>query len=204
MILRIIKRCLYIAGWSFFYAAFTVIWRRKVYGLQHIPKNRPVILASNHMSNADPPVVGSSLRREVYFIAKEELFKVPFIGIILKLVNGFPVKRGKQDVGAFKYARDLVQKNNILLMFPEGHRNPKNKPLRPKPGVGLLAHMSNAAVVPVRILNTDKLMQFKKIYVIFGKPIYFQGSVKGAGDQKTDTYRLFAEQVMEEIKKLKI
>lgn len=190
----IIKRILYCFGWCLFRGGFTLFWRLKIYGAEHIPRKGPVILASHHRSNADPPIVGCSLFREVFFVAKEELFRLPVFKMIITLVNGLPIKRGKSDVKGFKQVIRLLKNGKVLLLFPEGHRNPTDNFLKPKPGVGFLASYCGVPVVPVFVVNTDKLLWFKKIYVFFGKPMHFN---------KSDDYRMVAEQIMDGIKRLK-
>ncbi|MFH1379583.1 MAG: lysophospholipid acyltransferase family protein [bacterium] len=190
----ILKHILYCIGWIFFRTVFTVFWRLRITGSEHVPKQGPVIIASHHRSNADPPVVGSSIFREVHFVAKEELFKIPVLKRLILWVNGLPIKRGRQDLKAFKKAIQLLKDGKVLLMFPEGHRNPRDSFLRPKPGVGFLAGYTEVPVVPVFVVNTEKILFFKKICVYFGKPMYFKGE---------HDYRKIAQQVMEGIQELK-
>lgn len=197
-IVYMVKKALYVSGWCFFRAIFSCLWRRRVIGLEYIPAEGPVIIASNHLSNADPPVVGSSLKREVFYIAKEELFRIPVLGTLIRLVNGFPVKREQRDIKALKVSLSILQQGKMLLLFPEGHRNPDKKILKLKAGVGLLANMSRAAVIPTLVINTDQLLLFKKIYVVFGKPLYFQ-----KGGERSNQYYAFTQNIMNAIAELR-
>lgn len=172
----------------------------RIRGTEHIPRKGPVILASNHLSNADPPVVGCAVTREIFFIAKQELFTIPVLGTAFRLVNAFPVKRGSQDIKAFKKAGSVLANGKILLMFPEGHRNPDGRPLRPKAGVGFLAAQYNVPVVPVRVVNTDGMMRFKKISVQFGKPVYFDRGQNNFSGAKSERYKAFAGSIISIIK----
>lgn len=194
--MKIKSSWLFYFGRFLFWALFKTVWRCEVSGHGNIPLEGGAIISPNHKSYADPPFTGSCMKRPLHFMAKEELFKIPVLGFLIKRTNAFPVTRGKGDVGAFKTALSLLENGECVLVFPEGGRA-KEADFRPaKQGVGMLACMSQKPVVPARIFNSDKLFAFKKMKIVFGKPVY------PPKDYSKDTYKEFSDKVMEEIKKL--
>jgi 1-acyl-sn-glycerol-3-phosphate acyltransferase len=146
---------------------YTLLFRLEARGTENIPANGPVILASNHLSNFDPPTVGVKVRRKVHFMAKEELFKIPVFGPLIHSFGAFPVKRGGVSKDAIKSAIALLKEGNVLGIFPEGSRN--NQSGAAKKGAAMIAVRSGAAIVPVAIIG--KYRPFSKISVCYGKPI---------------------------------
>jgi len=105
-------------------------------------------------------------------MAKEELFRNPFIGRLFKILGAFPVKRGKNDIGAIKTGLSILSKNKLMLIFPEGTRNHTGQPLKKvKEGVALFATKAKVPVIPVFIDGEYKWLS--KITITYGKPIYF-------------------------------
>jgi 1-acyl-sn-glycerol-3-phosphate acyltransferase len=145
------------------------LYRIKIIGKENIPMNGPVIICSNHISNLDPPVVGITSPRDIYFMAKGELFEKPFLGKLLIGIRAFPVKRGLADRNALKKGLGILKKGNVLGLFPEGTRSKTGELGKPLAGVGFFALRSDAAVIPCAIIGPYKL--FKKTKVIYGKPM---------------------------------
>lgn len=150
--------------------ALLFIFRIRIDGYENVPKEGGVIFAVNHTSNWDPVIAGVSSKRQLRFMAKEELFKNPVFGRIIKKLGAFPVRRGRNDIGAIKAAMKILNSGNVLLMFPEGHRVKNNRVVKAKPGVALIAQMTKVPVVPVNISGKYAWMQ--KITATYGKPIY--------------------------------
>ncbi|MCR2803036.1 lysophospholipid acyltransferase family protein [Paenibacillus soyae] len=146
---------------------YTVLFRLEAIGVEHIPKDGPVILASNHISNFDPPTIGVKVPRKVYFMAKEELFKIPVLGPLIRAFGAFPVKRGGVSKDAIKSGITLLKAGNVMGIFPEGSRSNAGAA---KKGTAMIALRSEAAVVPVAIVGSYKL--FRKTKVVYGKPIH--------------------------------
>lgn len=172
------------------------VFRFKFCGQENIPKEGGVIIAYNHRSNWDPVAAGISSKRPLTFMAKEELFKNPLFGAIIKGVGAFPVHRGGNDVRAIKSALSILKSGKAMLMFPEGHRIKNNKKVKAKPGVALIAQMAHVKVVPACISGEYKWMH--KITVTYGKPISFeefygqklsQEKVQNLADEVLDTIR---------------
>lgn len=146
---------------------YTLLFRLEARGTENIPTTGPVVLASNHLSNFDPPTVGVKVKRKVYFMAKEELFRVPVFGPLIRAFGAFPVKRGGVSKDAIKSAITLLKEGNVMGIFPEGSRN--NQSGAAKKGAAMIAVRSGAAVVPVAIVG--KYRPFSKIVVCYGKPV---------------------------------
>src|SRR5262245_9016488 len=123
----------------------------EVHGPQHVPATGPVLLVSNHVSVLDPPIVGGASPRELFFLAKEELFQVPLLGRFIHALNARPVKRDGSDSRALKATLRLLGENRAILLFPEGTRGVEGRLGEGKPGAGMLAVMSGAPVVPVYV-----------------------------------------------------
>ena len=126
------KVCYWIAVNSF-YNFYRMVWRLKVTGLENVPKTGGVILASNHLSVADPPLIGCTSPRKTFFFAKEELFKVPFIGWGITQLNAFPVRRSAHDVGAFRTAKHILENGRRWPCFPKEGAAAQAKWDRPNP-----------------------------------------------------------------------
>lgn len=163
---------LFYTGKALFRVCFKIIFRCKAEGAENIPQDGGVIIAPNHISAWDPPLTGSMMKRPLNFMAKQELFDVPVLGFLIKRTNAFPVKRGKQDMGAMRNAFSLLENGNALLMFPEGTRSKSGELGKARAGVGMVACHAQAPIVPVRIENTNSIFKLKKIKIKFGSPIY--------------------------------
>ncbi|MCL6631302.1 MAG: 1-acyl-sn-glycerol-3-phosphate acyltransferase [Alicyclobacillus herbarius] len=148
---------------------FQVVYRFRVVGAENIPAVGPVILASNHISNLDPPLIGICTLRYVQFMAKAELFKVRPIGAFLRWLGGFPVRRGLRDTAAIKYAISVPKQGGCLVIFPEGHRSRDGRLGKGLTGVAFIARRAECPIVPVAIIGP---YQFRRpLTVRFGKPI---------------------------------
>ena len=186
--------CFYWFSWLISKIIFSTVYRRIIIGLENLPKSGPYILASNHNSYADPPLIGSCINKETYYIAKKELFKIPIFGWLIKKTNAFPIDRESGDVGALKNAIKILSDGNSLLVFPEGTRANIGKVRKLKNGVAMLSVTSGSPVVPVAIINSDKLLSFKRLKVHFGLPMIFDAS---------QNYDSITNKIMSEVERLK-
>lgn len=151
--------------------AFLKVFYRITYKNQeNLPKGA-YLLCSNHRSMLDPFIIGVGIKEKVYFMAKAELFKFKPFGYIVRLCGGFPVERGKGDLGALKNAVDTILGGEPVVVFPEGTRSKDGVPLRPHSGIAYIERATDATVVPACIACEGRLRPFKKITVSFGKPI---------------------------------
>ena len=136
--------------------AFQVFGGLTIIGRDNIPLKGPVIVAPNHLSHFDRPLVAGTVPRKVAFMAKEELFKVPVFGPMIRSLNAFPVRRGGGDTEAIRKTLERLAAGELVLVFPEGTRG-DGKVLGPfNRGVALLAKRSGAAVVPTGISGTER------------------------------------------------
>jgi 1-acyl-sn-glycerol-3-phosphate acyltransferase len=144
--------------------------RLRVRGGEHIPSEGPVLVVSNHVSQADPPVMGvAALPRKSYYMAKIELFRVPVLGWMIRNLGAFPVERGGADRRALRLAREILRRGDLLLMFPEGTRHPDGR-LRPGlPGAGSLGLEPGVTVVPAAIWGTQR--PWGPARVVYGPPL---------------------------------
>jgi len=151
----------------------------QVRGTENVPKTGPLIVVSNHLNNADPPVIAATIRRRLIFMAKEEMFHWPVLGILFHLFGAFPVRRFEADFAALRKAARLVRQGNALLMFPEGTRSRDAKLHKAYPGTAFLALFTGAPVLPVAVTGTQKAswpwlfvkwFTGPRVTVTFGKP----------------------------------
>ena len=126
-----------------------------------IPRDGPVILAGNHISNADPVVLGAwltpRLGRRIHWLGKREMFEWPVVGWMARNGGVVPVDRGAADVEAFRLAERVLDAGHVLVVFPEGTRSPTGELQRPKDGLAMLALRTNATIVPIGLSNTDRV-----------------------------------------------
>ena len=134
---------------------FHLYFRLSRIGREHLPESGPVILCANHRSFLDPFVIGTCLRRPVYYVAKEELFRHRFVAWMLNSLGAFPVVRGAGDQDMLATAKAILARGDAVLMFAEGTRIRPGALGRPKRGVGRLALETGAPVVPVAVIGTE-------------------------------------------------
>ena len=184
---------------------FFLLTRREVKGEENVPLQGPLIIVSNHIHNADPPIVGISFRRKIIFMAKEELFRSRLVAFFLRQFGSFPVNRKRFDREALRQAQYVLNAGQVLAMFPEGRRSLKNQLERPLPGSALIAYRSGAPVIPVGISGTEQLSGTSWVFrrprmtVNIGRPFYLT-----PGDGKLNRKELaeLADSIMLEIAKL--
>ena len=155
-----------------------LFFRLQRIGREHIPAAGGLILAPNHRSFLDPWIVGICLRRPIYFVAKRELFEKRWMGWFLNSLGAFPIRRGESDAEAMETARILVERGEVIMVFPEGTRIRRGSLGEPKRGVGRLALETGAPVVPVAVHGTERirrglLVRPYKVRVRCGRPLTF-------------------------------
>ena len=167
------KTWLYLVGQIILWWYFHLVFCMKVIGAENVPKEGPVLLCSTHLAKRDPVLLGLSQRRQVFYMAKEELFQNRFLGGMFRMLGAFPVKRGSGGSDALEDAYALLAQNGVVGVFIEGHRSRDGKLLKPKTGAALLAYETKAPVVPVCITAGDGRQpgMFKRTMIRFGKPL---------------------------------
>jgi len=159
----------------------------KVYGTENVPEKGGVIIASNHISYLDPPLVGAVLPRVATFLARKGLFDVPVLGWMISR-SAFPIDRENPKPSSIREAVRRLKKGESIVLFPEGKRSETGDLLEARRGVDVIAKISKAAIVPTLIVGSDKALPLKAkwlkradISVVFGKPIYYATPGKSDG-----------------------
>ncbi len=176
-----------------------------VTGRDKIPLTGGVIIASNHISYLDPPILGAVMPRQTTFMARKGLLSIPLLGRIIKLYS-FPIDRGKTLPSTIKDSVKRLKNGELLLIFPEGRRSETEKLLEGKRGIGMIAGLSKSPVVPALITGSNKALPFgakwlkrARISIVFGNPIY-----PGATHEKDkNQYKDITQRIMFAIGELK-
>lgn len=146
---------------------FAVLYRFESAGVHNIPSEGGVLICANHTSLRDPISVGIHVKRQVKFMAKAELFKIPGFGWLITQLGAFPVKRGGVSKDSIKNALKILRGGEVMGIFPEGTRNSDAEAA--KRGAASFALRSDATVIPAAIVGGYKL--FRKTKIIYGAPI---------------------------------
>ena len=157
---------------------FVLYLRMSRIGREHIPREGGVIIAANHRSFLDPFLIGTLVRRPVYFVAKRELFTNPLLAWWLSSLGAFPVDRGNGDRDAMGTARRILERGDVVVIFPEGTRTRPGGLGNPKRGVGRLALETGAPIVPVAVIGTEAVrrgwrIRPHKVRLRCGRPLLF-------------------------------
>lgn len=178
-----------------------IVYNYRIIGKEKLKNLQPCLIASNHLSYADPPLIGSIMGREVSYLAKKELFSKKLIGRLLAFYNAIPVRRGIFDRKALDHVESLIKQGRSVLIFPEGSR----KSFTAKPGIGIIAHRTGIPVLPVYIENTNKagqcLLRKKKVTIIIGDIIDTESYL--CQDEYKKVYRKIADDILNTINSLK-
>lgn len=154
-----------------------VLLRRwEVKGAENLPASGGVVLAANHASYWDPVVVGCAFNRQVYFMAKSELFKIPLLGPVIRSLGAFPVRRDKSDRNAIRTAIKLLEKGNVVGIFPEGGRSHTGELMKPNLGAAMLAFKAGVPILPVALSGTKGVLG--KVTVLVGRPVLIRQGAK--------------------------
>ena len=171
----------YFLGWCFFRTVFKLYFRWRVYNSERVPSEGPVILASNHASFLDPPLVGAGLKRGINYLARENLFRFPVMGWVLRNWQVVPVDREGGGARGLKAILDRLLDGGAIILFPEGTRTRDGKLQPARSGIGLTVIKSDAPLVPVRVFGTfeayGRHMRFprpRRVAVKYGQPMRFE------------------------------
>lgn len=203
----------YFLGWCFFRLIYATYFRWRVFNPERVPKKGPVVLASNHASILDPPLVGCGLHRGINFLARESLFRFFGIGALLRSWNAVPVDRDGGGARGLKAILDRLHAGGGIILFPEGTRTPDGNLQPARSGVGLTVIKSEAPVVPVRVFGTfdayGKHVKFPRPYrvaVKYGRPMMFEAlraEAKTCSKPRLkEIYQQVADELMAQIAKL--
>jgi len=178
-------------------ALLRIVFRYRIIGAEKIPATGGIIVAANHISNLDPPILGVALRRPVSYMAKKELFALPILKTILPWLSAFPVDREAGGTAALRAALRMLKEGRCVGVFPEGGRNVTGTN-EEKAGAAFLAAASGMPVVPAAIVGTRHLRPFCKVTVVFGDPIH----VVRNRQSKEDGLEKGAAEIMQRIRTL--
>jgi 1-acyl-sn-glycerol-3-phosphate acyltransferase len=203
----------YFVGWALFRVVYRFYFGWDVFNPERVPLKGPVILASNHLSFLDPPLVGAGLRRGINYLARENLFRFPVLGWVLHQWNVVPVDREGGGAKGLKAILDRLLAGGAIIVFPEGTRS-KDGNLQPaRSGVGLTVIKSAAPVVPVRVFGTFeaygrhiKVPRPYRVGVKYGKPMAFEALRAEAKvcskPRLKEIYQQVADELMQAIARL--
>lgn len=203
----------YRLGWIFFRLMYATYFRWRVFNPERVPLTGGVILAANHASYLDPPLVGSGLKRPINYLARESLFRFFAIGALLRSWNSVPVDREGGGARGLKNIMDRLRDGGGIILFPEGTRTRDGKLQPALSGIGLVVAKSDAPVIPVRTFGTyeawgrnQKFPHPKRVMVKYGMPMRFE---KLRAEARTcdkprlkQIYQEIANELMAEIAKL--
>jgi 1-acyl-sn-glycerol-3-phosphate acyltransferase len=163
---------------ALFVPFFLVYFRMQRVGREHLPRSGPLLLASNHRSFLDPFVIGTLVKRPVYYMAKRELFEKRWQAWALNALGAFPVDRGAGDGDALETARAILARGDCVVVFPEGTRVRPGPLGEPRRGIGRLALETGAPVVPVAVIGSDAVrrgwrIRPRKVRLRVGPPLRF-------------------------------
>ena len=204
---------LYWLGWSLFRLKFATYFRWRVEHSEHVPLTGPVILAANHASFLDPPLIGSALPRTANYLARDTLFRFPGVGWVLRTVQAVPVDREGGGGAGLKAILDRLLRGGCVLLFPEGTRTSDGEIRPARSGIGLIVIKSDAPVVPVRVRGTFeaygrhvKFPRPHRVQVTFGEPLHFahlREEAKSCSKQRLkEIYQQVADEIMAAIARL--
>ncbi len=206
-------RPLYFLGWSVCRTTFATYFRWRVYNRERVPLQGPVILACNHASLLDPPLVGAGVHRHIHFLARENLFDIPVLGFLLRRWEVVPVDREGGGAKGLKAILDRLLAGGAIILFPEGTRTRDGKLQPARSGIGLTVIKSDAPVVPVRVFGTyeafGRLLHFPRpfrVSVKYGTPMRFEhlrAEAKSCSKPHLkEIYQQIADELMEAIARL--
>lgn len=192
--------------WAVCYVLARLLWGLRVEGRENVPEKGPVLVACNHVSLLDPPVLGSAIFRESGYVAKKELFAVPGLGRLFGSVNAIPIDRSRLSRETLEVLVGFLDSGRVLVMFPEGTRSRTGRLGSAKPGVGMLLARRPVTVVPAYIEGTDaplrNVFRRGRMRVVFGRPLALPPDVTSTSEGWGDPRRI-AESILEAIRCLK-
>jgi 1-acyl-sn-glycerol-3-phosphate acyltransferase len=195
----------YLLGYSLSKGIAKTFFNYRVVGAENLIEEGPCIVAANHCSYLDPPLVGVAFRRGIHYLARKTLLDWPVLGPIFPQLNVIPVDQKNADRSALMGAIRVVREGGAVLIFPEGTRSPDGKLQAGQPGIGMIAAKTGAPVLPARITgsfeafprgDTGKGLRPCPISVSFGPPLRFQAA---AG---RDDYAQIGAEVMRAIARI--
>lgn len=162
-------------------AFLKLFYRLRIYGLSHF-RSGASIIAANHASFFDPPVISVSCPQEVHFLARESLFRIPLLGRLIRILNSHPVARDASDANTFRQLIQLLQSGQKVILFPEGKRSEDGQLQPLEKGLSFLVYKARCGILPVYVSGTREVWKrgskfprlFGKVSCVFGSPIEWE------------------------------
>jgi 1-acyl-sn-glycerol-3-phosphate acyltransferase len=179
-----------------------------VYGRENLIEDGPAIVASNHQSYLDPPLIGCAHRRELHYLTRNTLFDHRLLGWFLKRVNTVPVDRDRGDIAAIKTIIRLVKEGHRIIIFPEGTRSLDGQLQKARSGLGMVIAKTGAPVVPVRLFGSFEALpktgglRLVPVSMVVGQPLRFTAQDLASKDR--ELYQRLSDRVMEQIANLRV
>ena len=202
--------------WFFHCFARFLFWlgfRGKVHNREilHQYRKEGALLASNHVSYLDPPLVGTACLHTIYFLARKTLFRFKFSGWLFPRLHAVPVDQERPDMSSMRRIIKLVRRDKQVAIFPEGERTLDGQLKRAAPGTGLVIAKSKALVIPMRIFGAFEAMprgrsskiRFSQVHLVVGQPFRFTDEELEAATDR-EGYQKLSDRVMEEIGKIEL
>ncbi|MBI4298057.1 MAG: 1-acyl-sn-glycerol-3-phosphate acyltransferase [Chloroflexi bacterium] len=192
-------------AWTSLMRSYLLLLSRwRVVGQENVPRKGPLIIAANHFSFIDPPLISASVPRRIAFLAKQELFRFLPLRLMVRSFGAIAVRRGRSSRHALERSERILAQGKALGIFPENRRNRQGQLQHPQRGVALLALRNSAPILPIAITGSEKVQSFWDIFrrptitVTIGHPFYLQPNM-----EETDSdLQAQAEVVMEHIAQL--
>ena len=172
----------------------------RAFGQENIIEDGPAIMAANHASYFDPPLVGITCKSELYFLARKTLFDLPLLGPLISRVNALPVDLSKGDLSALRTVIHLLKDGKRTVIFPEGTRSLNGQIQQARPGIGMIIARTLVPVVPMRIFGSFEAwpkggkIKPHPITVVVGKPLRF--AKEDFATSNRETYQKASERVL--------
>jgi 1-acyl-sn-glycerol-3-phosphate acyltransferase len=187
-----------------------LLFRLRVSGQDHIPRTGGVLIAANHASYLDIPILGCALPRRASFIGRMDLFS-GIVGSILRYMGWIPIRRGQVDRKAFDEALRRLRAGQVVVIYPEGTRSQDGRLQPAKPGVGMMAAAAGCPVVPALLEGTynalppdAKWIRLRPIRVAFGKAMDFSAVPKTESEDRNKVvYQQMSQDIMDRIAELR-
>ena len=166
-----------------------LLTRARFYGVERIPREGGIVIAANHFSWVDPPLIGAACPRRIQFVAKIEAHRVPGLGQLIRAFGTIAVRRGESDRDAVRRMRDEARAGHVIGLFVEGTRQRSGRPGAAQPGAAMVALQENVPVVPVAIYGTQfwRIGNFRRCSIAFGEPLLFDGVPRNGRGYKEAT-----------------
>ena len=172
-----------------------------------VPRTGGFIVAANHASYLDIPLLGCGMRRRAWYLGRSDLFPVPGLRAICQWLGWIPLRTGRLDRDAFGRAVTLIKEGKVVVIFPEGSRSLDGRLQSPKPGIGVIVAQTGCAVVPAYIKGTYDVLpsgtlwpRFRPVTVFYGDPLTFPRS--GENGETKQFYQEVSRTVMDRIASL--